>query len=381
VAISIDAMVPALGVISRDLHIANPNHIQYIITCLFIGMSVGQLICGPFSDALGRKKILYFGIILFLIGSTICFFSTSLGPILIGRSIQGLGVAGPYVSVMSIVRDKYSGRDMAKIMSIIMMIFIMVPAIAPSLGQGIMLMFSWRFIFLLYIIYSIVITCWLYFRLEETLPQENRITLSLGKFADEFKQVVRNRHTVCYTICMGICFGSFLGYLNSSQQIFQDHFQAGKMFTVYFGLLALGFGVASLVNSRFVEKMGMRYLCIRAFVFIIAVSALFLVVNVVVQVSLWMFLLYAGAVFFSFGMLFGNLNALAMEPMGHIAGMASALIGSASSVISLVLGTIIGQMYNNSVVPLVCGFMVLGLLAFLTMLAAENKNAEFSTSL
>lgn len=259
VAISIDAMLPALGFISRDLGVTNVNHAQYIISFLFIGMAIGQLICGPLSDALGRKKILYFGIALFLAGSLICYFSQSFTLMLAGRFLQGLGVAGPYVSVMSIVRDKYSGSEMARMMSIIMMIFIMVPALAPSLGQGIMLALSWRAIFLLYIVYSVVIGLWLFFRLEETLPPAKRIKLSMDKFAEEFKQVIRNRQTVCYTLCMGICFGSFIGYLNSSQQIFQQHFNAGKMFTVYFGMLALSFGVASLINSRFVEKLGMRY--------------------------------------------------------------------------------------------------------------------------
>lgn len=376
VAISIDALLPALGAISKDLQVANPNHVQYLISFLFIGMAIGQLVCGPFSDALGRKKILYFGVVLFLIGSSICFFATNLSVMLAGRFIQGLGVAGPYVSAMSIVRDKYNGREMARVMSIIMMIFIMVPAIAPSIGQAIMFLASWQYIFLLYIVYSITIALWLFFRLEETLPKEKRITLSLEKFAEEFKLVITNRLTVCYTICMGICFGSFLGYLNSSQQIFQEHFHTGRMFTVYFGLLALVLGVASLFNARIVERLGMRYICIRAFVCIIVVSILFLGLNFIIPIPLWMFLLYAAILFFCFGLMFGNLNALAMEPMGNIAGMASALIGSSSSVISLFLGTVIGQLYNDSLIPLTSGFIVLGTLALFTMLYAEKNNIE-----
>ena len=275
IAISIDALLPALGVIATEFHIASRNHVQYVIGFLFIGMAVGQLLCGPLSDALGRKKILYVGIGLYLIGSAICFMAQDFSILLAGRLIQGVGVAGPYVSAMSIVRDRYTGRDMARIMSIIMMIFITVPAIAPSLGQAILFLASWRAVFVLYIVYSIAIGVWLSFRLEETLPPEKRIPFHVGNIIDGFREVISNRTTVGYMICMGICFGSFIGYLNSSQQIFQIQFHVGKIFTVYFGLLALILGVASLLNSYFVERLGMRYICFRSMACIVGASAPF----------------------------------------------------------------------------------------------------------
>ncbi len=372
VALSIDALLPALSYVSDDLNVTNRNHAQYLIGFIFIGMAMGQLVAGPLSDALGRKKVLYSGIALFLTGSMISFFADTLPLMLAGRFIQGLGVAGPYISSVSIVRDKYSGRTMAKVMSIIMMIFIMVPAIAPSVGEGIMFIASWRYIFILYIVYAALVALWISLRLEETLPAERRIPLSLANLVHGFKEVVGNGVTLSYTICMGIIFGSFLGYLNSSQQIFQEQFGAGKMFSVYFGLLALVLGSASLLNSRFVEKLGMAYICRRAVLSITLASGAFLALHAVTDIELWMFLAYAVVMFFSFGLVFGNFNALAMEPMGHIAGMASAIIGAMSSVISMSLGSYIGQLYNNTLVPIATGFLVLGLIASLIMAYAES---------
>lgn len=376
VAISIDALLPALGFISRDIQLTHPNQAQYIISALFLGMALGQLICGPLSDSNGRKKILYFGISLFLVGSLVCFFAQDINTMLIGRFIQGLGVSGPYVSAISIVRDKYSGRLMAKIMSLVMLIFIMVPALAPSLGQAILLIASWRYVFVLYIVYSIAIGLWIFLRLEETLPKEKRIPFSISSFIDGFKEVIFNRITMSYTLCMGLFFGSFVGYLNSSQQIFQVQFNTGKLFTVYFGVLALLFGVASLFNSQLVEKWGMHFISKRAVCGLVISSALFLALHAVTDIHLWMFLIYAAVLFFCFGMLFGNVNAMAMEPMGHVAGIASAVIGAVSSIISMVIGTFIGQMYNNTLIPVTLGFVIMGSLALIIMFWADSKSTS-----
>lgn len=374
VAISIDAFLPALGMVGRDLRLANPNHAQYLIGFLFLGMALGQLVCGPLSDALGRKKILYAGIALYLVGSVTCLFAGSLGMMLCGRFLQGIGVSGPYVSAISIVRDKYSGRHMARVMSVIMTIFILVPAIAPTLGQAILFWASWRAIFMLYILYALTVGTWLFFRLEETLPPEKRVPFNPHNLWHGLCEIAGNRSTLLYTICMGICFGSFIGYLNSSQQIFQVQFGAGKMFTVYFGALALVLGGASMVNSRLVESLGMRHICKASFACIVIASFIFLGLHALVEIRLWMFLIYAAILFFSFGLVFGNLNALAMEPMGHIAGTASAVIGSSSSILSMTLGAMIGQMYDNTLIPVASGFMMLGLLALICVMLADKKH-------
>lgn len=376
VAISIDALLPALGIISRDIALSYPNQVQLVISALFLGMALGQLVCGPLSDALGRKKVLYSGTALFLAGSLVCFLAKDINTLLLGRFIQGLGVAGPYVSAISIVRDKYAGREMAKVMSLVMMIFIMVPAIAPSLGQAILWLASWRYIFMLYIAYALVIGVWIFLRLEETLPPAQRIAFSVAGFVDGFKTVISHRVTMAYTLCMGLFFGSFVGYLNSSQQIFQVQFGTGQWFTLYFGVLALVFGVASLCNSRLVEKWGMHYISQRAVWAIVLCSALFLGLHSLCAIQLWMFMVYASVLFFAFGLIFGNVNAMAMEPMGHVAGIASAVIGAVSSVISMAIGTTIGQLYNNTLIPVTTGFLVMAILALLLMQFADKRNSH-----
>lgn len=373
VAISIDALLPALGVIADDIVLQDRNHAQYLISFIFAGMAIGQLIAGPLSDALGRKKILYIGIGLYFVGSVVCYFSQSLEMMLMGRFMQGVGVSGPYVSAVSIVRDKFSGREMAKVMSFIMVIFMTVPALAPSLGQAILNYASWQGIFVMYILYALMVTVWIFLRLEETLPAERRIPFQARTIWAGFREVFSTRVTVCYTICMGFCFGGLMAYLNASQQIFQDQFDAGKMFSIYFGGLAAMIAVSSMINSRIVEKFGMRYICLFSFATIVLASLVFLSMHLFVDIELWMFLAYAAVLFFCFGLTFGNLNALAMEPMGHIAGVAAAITGCVSSIMSMTIGASIGQMYDGTLVPIATGFVVLGSLAVLFIFLAEKK--------
>lgn len=368
VAISIDALLPALGVIGREFSIANPNQVQLLIGCIFGGMAVGQLIAGPLSDVMGRKPVLYAGIILYLAGSVFCYLADSFSLLMIGRLIQGLGVAAPYVTAVSVVRDKFSGRDMASVMSLVMMIFVLVPAIAPSLGQAAMYLAGWRAIFLIYIAYSITIGLWIMLRLEETLPPSHRTPHKWSAFAHGLRKVIDNRTTTVYMLCMGLSLGCLVGYLGASQQIFQDQFGVGEAFSLYFGGLALVLGVSSLLNAKIVVKVGMRYICTHAMAATVISSAVFLLLHFILDaVTLPMFVVYAAILFFCFGLMFGNLNAIAMEPMGEIAGMASAIIGAVSSVISLTLGTLIGQMYNDTLIPIAGGFLICGSIAYSLM--------------
>ena len=376
VAISIDALLPALDAIRADIAMSHPNQAQLVVSALFFGMAIGQLICGPLSDATGRKKVLNGGIALFLVGTAVCYFANDINTLLFGRFIQGLGVAGPYVSAISIVRDKYSGNDMARIMSLVMMIFVMVPALAPSLGQAVLWVGSWRDIFLLYVGYALLIVVWIFWRLEETLPKPHRIPMSKKGFSEGFKEVISNVPTVCYMLCMGLFFGSFIGYLNSAQQIFQDLFKTGELFTLYFGLLAIVFGAASLVNSRLVQKWGMQHLSDSAVLGIIVSSAVFLVLHLAIEVQLWMFLSYAAVLFFCFGLVFGNINAMAMEPMGHVAGIAAAIIGATSSIMSMCIGTVIGQMYNGTLIPVTAGFFIFSCISMAILTFAKAYKAK-----
>lgn len=373
VSISIDAMLPALGTIGDALKATHPNQPQYIISSIFIGMAIGQLICGPLSDALGRKKVLYGGLALYLAGSVICLMAKNIDIMLAGRFIQGLGVAGPYICCMSIIRDKFNGRPMAKVMSLVMMIFIMVPVVAPAIGQTIVMFLSWQYIFVLYIIYALVVMLWINIRLEETLAPADRIPFRISTIIAGTKTVIKNRQAMTYTICMGCMFGALIGDLNSARQIFQEQFGVGEMFVVYFGLQALAFGVSSHMNSKWVERLGMRYLCVRGLTAMTVSSAIFLAAHFVVPIEFWMFFLYGAVLLFCVGLLFGNLNALALEPMGHIAGIASAIIGALSNLIAIPVGTIIGQMYNGTLLPIVTGFTILGISAILVMLIGDRQ--------
>ncbi|MBR7680158.1 multidrug effflux MFS transporter [Acinetobacter nosocomialis] len=367
VSFSIDAVLPALGEIGRVFDLKNNNQTQWVIIGIFSGMTIGQLIAGPLSDAIGRKRILFTGIIIYFLGSLLCFTTQSFEWFLVGRFIQGIGVSGPYVASISIVRDKYSGAQMARIMSLIMMVFMVAPAIAPSLGQLIIHFFGWRDIFVLYMAYALVVGAWVALRLEETLLPEKRLPMRLQAFQEGFKEVVSNKTTMSYLLCAGFCFGGFIGYLGTSQQIFMQQFgKTGQEFSAYFAVLAGVMGIASFTNSKIVMKFGMRPICIYGFLGLCLISVILLGIQLIgVTVAFWMFMLYACILFLLFGTLFGNLNAIAMEPMGHVAGMASAIIGAASSVLSLILAAIIGQLYNGTLIPMTCGFVILCGLAFM----------------
>jgi DHA1 family bicyclomycin/chloramphenicol resistance-like MFS transporter len=299
VAISIDAMLPALGIIGQDLNVSHPNQAQYIIGFIFAGMAIGQLISGPLSDALGRKKILFGGLAFFLIGSVVCVLAPDIETMLAGRFIQGLGVSGPYISVTSIVRDRYSGRAMARIMSLVMTIFIMVPAMAPAIGQTIVYFASWQYIFVMYIVYAITVGAWVFLRLEETLLPKNRIPYKASNIWSGVKTVLSNRVTLSYTIALGLVFGALTGLLNTIQQVFHVLYDVGDMFAVYFGLQALAFGVSSFVNSKLVDHLGMRYLCLLATAMIVVISVIFFVVTSVIGAPFLVYFFYVMGLLFS----------------------------------------------------------------------------------
>lgn len=372
VALSIDAMLPALSIMGADLQVLRQNDIQYVIGFIFIGMTIGQIFYGPLADAIGRKPSLYTGLALFIAGSLISWGAHSLPMMLFGRFLQGLGVSAPRIVTMAIVRDKYHGREMAYVMSMVMGVFIMVPAIAPAIGQVIIHLWGWREIFLVYIAAALVGGIWAHTRLEETLAPVNRRKFNVGVIWRGINEAARTRVTLGYTICSGLAFGALLGYLNSSQQVFHEIFATGDRFAVYFGLLALAIGSAFFTSSALVRKYGMRRITRLSNYGMIVAAALFMPYVLFFEPSLVAFMLFAAVSFFCLGLMFGNMNAMALEPMGHMAGLASAFIGSGSSAISLMLGTIIGQMYNTTLVPVAAGFLVLSVATLLAMRWAEK---------
>ena len=363
VALSIDAMLPALPEIGRDLGVQRSNDNQLIISVLFLGLAAGQMIYGPLSDSTGRKPAIYLGLVLFIAGCLLSIFATSFSAMLAGRFLQGIGAGGPRIVIVALVRDCYEGRAMARIMSFVMAVFILVPALAPALGQAILLVAHWRAIFVSFLVLAVTGFAWFALRQPETLTPDRRKPFSPRGIGLAVVETCTNRIAFGYTIAAGLIFGAFIGYLASAQQIFQELYGLGRLFPLYFAVLALSIGSASYVNARLVMRLGMRFLSDRALLVLCGLSVAFFVATAVLsgQPPLWALMAYLMIAFFCIGILFGNFNSLAMQSVGHIAGVAAAVVGSLTTFISLALGTAIGQGYNGTVLPLVGGFALLGL--------------------
>jgi DHA1 family bicyclomycin/chloramphenicol resistance-like MFS transporter len=375
VALATDIMLPALDVIGQDLGVADPNKSQLVISSLFLGFAMGQLLVGPISDSFGRKPVIYISYIVFAAGCVLSMFADSFSVMLVGRVLQGLGAAGPRIVAIAIVRDGCEGRAMARIMSIVMSIFIIVPAIAPAIGQGVIVLSGWRGTFGLLLVLAIVTFIWFASRQPETLAISERRKFSLINIFFGVIEIFRSRIATGFTIAAGLIFGAFLGYLNSAQQIFQIAYQTGVYFALYFGIAAIAIGIASAVNARLVIRLGMRFLAHRAISGVTIVSILFLIPVVYFSGTppFVLFMIWLVLTFFGMGVLFGNLNALAMEPLGHMAGLGAAFVGSLSTFISLPLGWVIGDSFDGSVLPLVAGFAVMGLGSLVVMKWADQE--------
>jgi DHA1 family bicyclomycin/chloramphenicol resistance-like MFS transporter len=373
IALSIDMVLPALPAIGASLGVERANDNQLILSLLFLGFGLGQLFYGPLSDATGRKPAAYVGLALFTAGCLLALSARTFPLLLAGRFLQGLGVAGPRTITLALVRDRFEGRAMARVMSLIMAVFILVPVVAPALGQAILAVAGWRTIFGVYLAMGLIASVWFGVRQEETLPISRRIPFSLGRMAAAARDVLTNRQSIGYTVASGYVFGAFLGYLTSAQQILQQQYALGTRFPLYFAMLAIAIGGASLLNASLVVRYGMRPLSSWSLRGIWLVSVLFIPVASAGSghPPLWMLMTYLMVVFFGIGLLFGNLNALAMQPLGHIAGTGAAVVGAISMLMSLALGTWIGQSYNGTVLPLVVGFAVLSACSIVTAWWAE----------
>ncbi|WP_374368005.1 multidrug effflux MFS transporter [Dongia sp.] len=374
VALAIDSMLPALPDIARDLGATDPNDRQMVITILFAGFGIAQILYGPVSDSVGRKPAIYAGFAIFTLGSIVCLAANDFDTMLIGRFLQGFGAAGPRTVTIAMVRDRFEGRAMARIMSLVTSVFILVPVLAPSIGQGIMLLSSWHAIFWMLLILGMLTALWFALRLPETLDLSRRRELSLGRILRAIVEVFRNRISLGYMTATGLVFGAFIGYLASSQQIFQEMYGVGKWFSVCFGVLAVSFGAASLLNAKLVMRFGMRLLSNRAQWAHTLLSVAFAFVAIVYdgQPPLALFMAYMMTTFFMVGILFGNFNALSMAPLGHIAGVGAAVIGAFTTFVSVGSGAVIGHAYQGTIQPLVIGFAILGVLSLCATRWAES---------
>lgn len=380
VAMSIDMMLPALSEIDADLGVQRDNASQMIVTMIFLGLAAGQLFYGPLSDSIGRKPAITLGFAVFIAGSLLSIFAVSFPMMLAGRLLQGLGMAGPRGVSMALIRDRFEGRAMAQVMSFISVVFILVPIIAPSFGQAILLVADWRAIFVVLLVLALVSLGWFLLRQPETLAADRRAPLSASRVGRGLREVLSNRVALGYTLMAGLISGAFQGYLTSAQQIFQVQYGLGALFPLIFALNAAAIGLASFINGRLVMRHGMRALARLALLTLCALSVLFagLVWLQGGQPPLWLFMAFLMPTFFCVGIMFGNMNALAMQPLGHIAGVGAAVVGSFSTLLATPLGMAIGQAYNGTITPLVAGFAVLGLGALALMRWAEGTRVPAS---
>lgn len=375
-ALSIDAMLPALSEIGSDLNVQNPNDRQLVVSTIFLGLAIGQLFFGPLSDKTGRKPAIYVGYALYIVGALISAFSFGFPMMLFGRLLQGAGASAPRAVILALVRDRYEGRKMAQVMSFVMTVFILIPMIAPSLGQAILLFSGWRTIFFGFVGMALITVLWFALRMPETLAPENRAPFSLRRIINGTLEIIKNRSALGYTVSAGLISGAFIGYLNSSQQIFQEIYALGDLFPIYFAIISFSVGVASFLNARLVMRFGMRFLVRWSLIIILglAMAAFGIALLTAGQPPLWILMTYILTTFFFIGILFGNQNTLAMEPLGHLAGIGAAIVGSLSTLISMVLGTFIGQSYNSTVLPLIIGFAVLSGLSIFVVRWAEAES-------
>jgi DHA1 family bicyclomycin/chloramphenicol resistance-like MFS transporter len=374
-ALSTDAMLPALPEIGSDLGVQNANERQLVVSVLFLGQAFGQLFFGPLSDRVGRKPAVYAGYALFIAGALLSILASSFPMMLGGRLLQGLGTSAPRAVTLALVRDRYKGRPMARVMSFATTVLILVPMIAPLLGQSILLFSGWRGIFGSFVLMALITVSWFALRMPETLAPEHRAPFSLQRIVGATLEIVRNRTALGYTVSAGLVSGAFLGYLNSAQQIFQEQYALGKLFPLILGTISLSIGLATFLNARLVMRFGMRFLVRRSLLLIagLSVLALGIVLPLGGQAPLWLFVAYLMMTFFCVGVLFGNQNSMAMEPLGHLAGMGAAVVGSLSRLISMSLGTIIGQSYNGTLIPLIAGLALLSGLAMLAVRWADSR--------
>ncbi len=369
VALSIDALLPGLPLIGDALGVTNVNDNQLLITMIFLGLGFGQLIFGPLSDSFGRKPIVYFGFAVFIIATIICVTTKSFEIMILGRVLQGVGLSSPRSLSISMIRDSYSGNYMAKILSIVVMFFILVPVVAPTMGQILLNHFNWESIFYVNLIFGVLVMLWFWRRQSETLAIENRIPFSARLFIDGTKEFLKYKDAMAFTLVSGFITGSFMVYLSTSQQIFQVQYNLADKFPYIFASLAIAVGLATFLNSRFVVRFGMWRIAYIGTIAYTIISLLYVVLfwsgaNPSIGVLLGFF----ATQFFAIGFLFGNLRALAMQPLGHIAGIGAAINGFISTVMAVPIANYIGSFVKDSVLPLFIGFSIFGFLSLLIFL-------------
>ncbi len=370
-ALSIDALLPALGIIGEAIGTITSADNQLLVTMIFVGLGIGPLLFGPLSDATGRKPSVYLGFTIFIIASVICVNADSLQVMIIGRILQGVGLSAPRTISIAIIRDLFDGDYMARIMSFVTVVFIMIPIVAPAMGKFILNHYNWQGIFYVQVFISILVSIWFWLRQKETLNPSHKIPFTWHRIVNGFKETVRHKETMGYTFISGFVVGSFLVYLSASQQIFEVQYDLAEQFPYIFAGLAISIGSAIFLNGTFVMRYGMQNMVTYSLYGFFAVSLLYVILfannpNPPITILISFFAVQ----FFCIGFLFGNVKALAMQPVGHIAGIAAAVTGFISTLMAVPISTIIGRYVAHSTLPLfigfsICSFISIGILFYI----------------
>ncbi len=371
-ALAIDVMLPALPYMGEALGISNENERQLVVSAYMIGFGAAQLAFGPITDRFGRRAPLFFGIGLYIICAFAATFAPTFAILLALRFTQGLGAASTRVIATSVVRDRFSGREMAEVMSLTFMVFMAIPIIAPGIGQIILLTGPWHYIFLFMGGLATLIFIWAWFRLPETLHPEYRRPLKLGVIAEGFKLVFTNRVAFFYGLSGMFLFGAMFGFIISSQQIFVGIYGLGPWFPLAFATMAGFMAVSSFINSRVVRRFGMRRLSHTAILIYISCASILLILSLMGPVPFWLFFALLMVIQVAFGNAASNMNSLSMEPLGAVAGTAASVFGFMQTVGGALLGTYIGQHFNKTLTPNATGYVVMGCLVLCCILIAEK---------
>ena len=372
-ALSIDIMLPALDRIRDDLQVEGANDQQLVVTAYVLGFAAGQLFHGPVSDWLGRRPVLFAGLAVYALASFACMVASSLEMLLAARFAQGVANAAPRVIAIAVIRDVYGGRRMAEVMSFVIMVFIIVPILAPSVGSLFLLAGNWHLIFGFLGVVAMAVLTWSALRLPETRPPELREPLSVRWLAAAFARTLGTPQTLGYTLATGVIFGTLMAYVGSAQQVFTVVYGIGPWFPLVFGLVAAGMALAALINSRLVMRVGMRRISHAAVLgFLAAALVMALVSRGPAPPPLWLLIVLLSLCLFCFGLIMPNFNALAMEPMGDIAGTASSFVGAVTTGMAASLGWFVGQRFDGTVAPLATGFAVLSALGLAVILITER---------
>lgn len=371
-ALAIDVMLPALPYMGEALGVATENERQFVISAYMLGFGIAQLAFGPLSDRFGRRTPLLVGIVIYVVAVVAAAFAPNFAALLVLRFIQGMGAAGTRVIATSVIRDRYSGRIMAEVMSLTFMVFMAVPIIAPGVGQILLLTGPWQYIFIFMGLLASAFGLWAFLRLPETLAPENRRALRLGVIADGFRIVFTNRVAFSYGLAGMFLFGALFGFISTSQQIYVDIYGLGVYFPVAFAAMAGLMAISSFLNSRIVAYFGMRRLSHFAVIVFTVVSMVWLALSLSGFMPLWLFFPLLATIMFMFGWAASNMNSLSMEPLGAVAGTASSVFGFVQTVGGALIGSYIGQHFDGTVVPTAMGYAAMGTFAIVCILVAEN---------